>query len=104
MTGRGGSGTMLAAVALLAPALSGCATLANTFEDEPKNKIYIGTRQDFTLWTFIHGGIFDWPFSLILDTILLPYTIPVTIAAYARDESAPPNDQPADQPEETVQP
>ena len=102
MTGRCGRGRMLAAVALLA--LSGCGTLATTFEDEPKNKIYIGTRQDFTLWTFIHGGIFDWPFSLVLDTILLPYTIPVTIAAYARDEPDPPNNQPADQPEETVQP
>ena len=67
-------------------ALSGCGTLANTFEEEPKNKIYVGVRQDFTGWTFAHGGFVDWPFSLVLDTILLPYTIPVTIRNYATDD------------------
>lgn len=75
----------LSAIALVL-ALSGCATLANTFEDEPKNKIYVGVRQDFTGWTFAHGGFVDWPFSLVLDTILLPYTIPVTIRNYAADD------------------
>jgi uncharacterized protein YceK len=69
-------------------ALSGCGTLANTFEDEPKNKIYVGVRQDFTGWTFAHGGFIDWPFSLVLDTILLPYTIPVTIHNYATEGEA----------------
>ena len=69
-------------------ALSGCATLANTFEDEPKNKIYVGVRQDFTGWTFAHGGFVDWPFSLVLDTILLPYTIPVTIRRRGRKARA----------------
>lgn len=67
-------------------ALSGCGTLANTFEEEPKNKIYVGVRQDFTGWTFAHGGFVDWPFSLVLDTILLPYTIPKTIANYLADD------------------
>lgn len=74
----------------LAFALSGCATLANTFKDEPKNKIYVGVRQDFNGWTFAHGGFIDWPFSLVLDTILLPYTIPVTIWNYAADGEAAP--------------
>lgn len=72
-------------VLVVALSLSGCATLANTFEDEPKNKVYVGVRQDFTGWTFAHGGLIDWPFSLVLDTILLPYTIPKTIANYAAD-------------------
>lgn len=71
-------------------ALSGCATLANTFEDEPKNKIYVGVRQDFTGRTFAHGGFVDWPFSLVLDTILLPYTIPVTIRNYAAEGEVEP--------------
>ena len=74
------------AILALALALSGCGTLANTFEEEPKNKIYVGVRQDFTGWTFAHGGFVDWPFSLVLDTILLPYTIPVTIRNYATDD------------------
>lgn len=77
-------------VLVLALALSGCATLANTFEDEPKNKVYVGVRQDFTGWTFAHGGFVDWPFSLVLDTILLPYTIPVTIRNYATDDDPAP--------------
>ena len=74
-----------AALALLL--LAGCGTLANTFEEEPKNKIYVGVRQDFTGWTFAHGGFLDWPYSLVLDTILLPYTIPKTIANYAAEDA-----------------
>ena len=81
-------GKLLLAV-LLALALSGCATLGITFTDEPKNKIYIGVRQDFTGWTFAHGGFVDWPFSLVLDTILLPYTIPRTIWNHATDDEEP---------------
>lgn len=78
--------------AALALALSGCGTLANTFEDEPKNKIYVGVRQDLTEWTFIHGGFLDLPFSFVADTILLPYTVPKTIANYASAEGT---DEPA---------
>lgn len=77
-------------VLVAALALSGCAALANTFEDEPKNKVYVCVRQDFTGWTFAHGGFIDWPFSLVLDTILLPYTIPVTIGNYATDDAVEP--------------
>ena len=76
----------LALAAFLLPLLAGCGTLANTFEDEPKNKIYIGVRSDFGEWAFGHGGIIDWPFSLVLDTIFLPYTIPRTIANYAAED------------------
>lgn len=76
--------------AVLALALSGCATMANTFEEEPKNKIYVGVRQDLTGWTFAHGGFIDLPFSFVADTILLPYTIPKTIANYAAQEDPRP--------------
>ncbi len=64
--------------------LAGCGTLANTFEDEPRNKIYVGVRVDAD--AFGHGGFLDLPFSLVLDTIFLPYTIPRTIANYAAED------------------
>ena len=89
-------GKLLLASLALVLALSGCATLGTTFTDEPKNKIYIGVRQDFTGWTFAHGGFIDWPFSLVLDTILLPYTIPVTIWNYATDDAVEPAPEGAD--------
>jgi len=66
--------------------VSGCGTLANIAGDEPKNKIYVGTRASLGN---VHGGILDAPFSFVLDTILLPYTIPVTIYNYSMSE--PPN-------------
>ena len=64
-------------------ALSGCATGYTVFEEDHKNLVYSGTRQDLNGWVFIHGGILDLPFSFIADTILLPYTIPRTIWNYA---------------------
>jgi uncharacterized protein YceK len=70
--------------------LSGCATMASSFEEEPKNKIYVGVRQDLTGWTFAHGGFIDLPFSFVADTILLPYTIPKTIANYAAEDKGAP--------------
>jgi uncharacterized protein YceK len=82
-----------ALAALLLPVLAGCGTLANTFEDEPKNKIYVGARVD--LDAFGHGGFLDLPFSLVLDTIFLPYTIPKTIANYAADEVKEDSRQPS---------
>ena len=67
-------------------ALSGCATGYTVFEEDHKNLVYSGTRQDLEGWIFIHGGILDLPFSFIADTILLPYTIARTIWNYATDE------------------
>lgn len=41
--------SQLAFLAIMpALALSGCGTLANSFEEEPKNKVYVGVRQDLT--------------------------------------------------------
>lgn len=88
-------GARLTLAALLLPALSGCGTLANTFEEEPKNKIYIGVRVDID--AFGHGGFLDLPFSLVLDTILLPYTIPKTIANYAGEGDDGAGEEAADQ-------
>jgi len=84
----------LALVACLSPALSGCGTLANTFEEEPRNKVYAGVRADLTEWTLLHGGVLDLPFSFVLDTILLPYTIPKTIANHAADDKPEPEPDP----------
>ena len=63
--------------------VSGCGTLANIAEDEPRNKIYVGTRASLGN---VHGGIIDVPFSFVLDTILLPYTIPATVYIYSKSE------------------
>jgi hypothetical protein len=43
------------------------------------NLLYSGTRFSFTN---VHGGIVDVPFSLVADTVTLPYTIPRTIWNY----------------------
>jgi uncharacterized protein YceK len=63
--------------------ISGCGTLVNIAEEEPKNKIYVGTRASLGN---IHGGVIDVPFSFVLDTVLLPYTIPVSIYNYSKSE------------------
>ena len=78
----------------LASHVSGCASLATTFENDPEvdSKIYIGTRFDsyalasmFTSETDSGGKgmmvlafpvfLIDLPLSVIMDTVLLPYTI-----------------------------
>jgi len=67
----------------------GCGTINSLTEREPRNKIYSGVAADFSSsWTFGHVGILDWPFSLAADTIMLPYTIPKTIANYCERDSA----------------
>ena len=65
---------------------AGCSSLGGTFFIEEDNKIYIGIRRDVC---YIHNweeygciapmSAIDFPFSLIMDTILLPYTIPKTL-------------------------
>ncbi len=74
--------------------LSGCQSIRETFDHEAhqlrlagrfKNKIYVGVRSDFKVMadpyylSHIFTSLIDLPFSLISDTMLLPYTIPVTI-------------------------
>jgi uncharacterized protein YceK len=75
--------------------LSGCATISTLTEPETKNKIYSGTIRHFDLKCG-HGTCLDFPFSFILDTVLLPFTIPVTIYNYATakpDEPSPKNNE-----------
>ena len=73
-------------LALLLPLLlQGCASLIATVDNKPGDKVYAGTRFDAELICEIGAspagilGLFslaDLPFSLALDTVLLPYTVP----------------------------
>ena len=56
--------------------LSGCGTVGSLVDREQPTKVYAGTRASANN----HGGMLDTPFSLMLDTALLPVTIPWTIA------------------------
>jgi uncharacterized protein YceK len=65
--------------------ISGCMSLGGTFADERCNKIYVGTSINIDYLVNNSSGhgitnvpfiILDFPFSLVMDTLLLPYTIP----------------------------
>ena len=86
--------TILAVILVsLLMAMLGCTSIRHTFDVEDhtrgsegfyKNKIYVGVRSildpRFPFLYLSHAvvTILDLPFSFILDTLLLPYTIPVT--------------------------
>ena len=65
--------------------VSGCMSMAHTLKDKYPyiNKTYIGVRADAALIfatgadypVFAALGILDMPFSFVLDTLFLPYTI-----------------------------
>jgi uncharacterized protein YceK len=82
----------LAILALAAHNLSGCSTVSELNSNRHEEKIYVGTK---TNWTNLNanqscgsnmgcvGHMFDKPIafidfipSLLFDTLLLPYTIP----------------------------
>ena len=87
-------------ISFLSLIITGCSSIGHTFasssEDE-KNLIYIGTRASaYNLthkleggrsegWEFLLTpvvyliGAIDLPFTMVFDTILLPYTIPVSV-------------------------
>ena len=87
---------LMTAVVLVGVLISwfGCASIYQTFDSEShslgvegfyKNKIYVGVRDHFDsrfpslyLSHFLFALV-DIPLSFIADTVLLPYTIPVTI-------------------------
>jgi uncharacterized protein YceK len=75
----------LAVTALLIAGLCGCATAGTLAEHETRNKIYSGTIRHVEL-KCAHGVCLDFPFSLIADTVLLPVTIPWSIANRPRAE------------------
>ena len=73
---------------LFAVTVSGCATVATLAEDEPKNKIFSGTR------THVSSGCgctlcIDLPFSLAADIVALPYTVPKTISTSLSSKENP---------------
>lgn len=64
---------VLFAVSLFA---AGCGTMSALGDDQAwPNQVYAGTRAA----AGGHATQWDVPFSLVADTILLPYTIPRTI-------------------------
>jgi len=54
------------------------------------NRVYIGTRLDLRLITEMKPiwflGFLDLPFSLVVDTLLLPYTIRISIRDCSLDD------------------
>jgi uncharacterized protein YceK len=81
----GTSAQRAATTALLIAALCGCATAGTLAEHETKNKVFSGTIRHVEL-KCAHGVCLDFPFSLVADTVLLPVTIPWSIANWARAE------------------
>ena len=69
--------SVLRPIAMLAliGTLSGCGTVGSLVDREQPTKVYAGTRASANS----HGGMLDTPFSLVLDTALLPVTIPWTL-------------------------
>lgn len=61
--------------------LSGCATSQTLSEQDTKNKIYSGTIRNWEL-KCAHATCLDFPFSIVADTLVLPYTIPKTVINY----------------------
>lgn len=65
--------------------LSGCASLFMAFNDDHESKVYAGTVIDArmvaandapTVWQVWRVFcLLDLPFSLVMDTVLLPYTV-----------------------------
>ena len=77
---------------LLCVGLPRCMTIVTISDHSDNDLIYSGTRTNLD---FMHGsdhphgpgniiiviGILDFPFSLVLDTLILPYTIPVSLSS-----------------------
>lgn len=71
-------------VLLLPILLQGCASLISTIEEKPGNKVYAGTRFVAEVCNAPPSparilcplGLLDFPLTLTLDTVLLPYTVP----------------------------
>src|SRR5688572_6180469 len=103
--------SFIACCFLLAPLGSGCAAIAgqavylddaDNFDGGPFGTLYLGTRLDFLLAVggeicciggpspLVHAmGIADLPFSMAVDTALLPIAIWETVARAVRSRSSP---------------
>ena len=80
--------SFLALGLLLALTNAGCYSLMGTFFDDTaqRNKIFVGTRT--IVFATFHAAYFriiylDLPLSFAMDTVLLPYTIPITAWNYS---------------------
>jgi len=75
-------------LSLLITFLSGCISIKTVSEAKPCNKIYSGTVGNLTnSWWLAHSLFLDVPFSFVLDTLMLPYTIPKTMHNKLSDNS-----------------
>ena len=91
LTKRASKRCLLALPVLMA--LAGCATMATLEEKESRNKIYSGTIRHVEL-KCAHASCLDAPFSVFLDTLLLPVTLPWTAYNYlAADKASKPIEQ-----------
>ena len=72
--------------AVVIMSMTGCATTV-ALQEDGKNQIYSGTIKHFELGC-AHAVCLDFPFSLIADTVILPYTIPRTIYNYSKGNDA----------------
>ncbi len=67
---------------------SQCVSVESLQNTEP-NKIYAGTRAHLTL-KCAHGVCIDAPFSFVVDTLLLPVTIPWSVVNYCQAPAVEP--------------
>jgi uncharacterized protein YceK len=72
-------------LALLALALSSCATIGTLGEPQTRNKVFSGTIRDVELGC-AHGTCLDLAFSLVADTVVLPATIPWSLYNVCHEE------------------
>jgi len=87
------------ALLALVIAASGCSAVRNVGGDLPGDvvpRIYGGVRWDaYQVWendgchTFALFGIVDFPFSLVLDTVVLPFTIVTEVFGIEMSRKAP---------------
>ena len=73
----------------LLPLFAACSTIGTLGENETRNKIYSGTVRQWELGC-AHGTCLDFPFSLVADTLLLPFTIPWTVVNLSNEGEAEP--------------
>ena len=62
--------------------LSGCGTIGGMTNPDYPGKVYVGIRHDINLSSGLASGVpawmitmWDYPFSLVADTVLLPGTL-----------------------------
>jgi uncharacterized protein YceK len=77
--------TSLFTVIIFILTLSGCSTVATLESDAWSNKVYSGTIEHVKGSCF-HFSCIDAPFSFVLDTVLLPVTIPWSIYNVATEK------------------